>query len=159
MFIHQSLWVPTGLLTTTLQCVGNHLLNVYILLIKTKWGCCKAVWRSAVYLLSFLPPKADPKRRRLSLIKNDGWKGHSGKSEYATQKEAQKIRVIQQSQGESGGMGCFRAAFLICIHLVQFQVILLLLLAFTSSNGYGWWQFLESPEELHLWPLLWSFPE
>lgn len=47
--------------------------------------------------LSFLPPKADPKRRGLSFIKNDGRKGHAGKSEHATQEEAQKVRVIQQS--------------------------------------------------------------
>lgn len=43
------------------------------------------------------PPKADPKRRGLSLLKTDGWKGHAGKPEFATQEEAQKIRLVQQS--------------------------------------------------------------
>lgn len=109
MFIHQAL---SG--NRSSQCVKNHLWNVDALLIRTSWGCCNVVWCSAVYLLAFPPPKADPKRRRLSLSKNDGWEGHSNKSEYATQKEAQKI---QQSQGESGGKDRARAADVICIQL------------------------------------------
>lgn len=37
---------------------------------------------------------AEPKRWRLSFIKNDRWKGHAGKPEYATQEKAQKVRLI-----------------------------------------------------------------
>lgn len=31
--------------------------------------------------------------------------------------------------------------------------------AYPAADCYGWWQLPESPEEFHLWSLLWSFPE
>jgi len=61
----------------------------------------------ACRLLPCLSSKADTERRGLSFIKNDGWKGPAGKPEYATQEEAQKSRVVQQS--ESGGKHGYKA--------------------------------------------------
>lgn len=42
---------------------------------------------------------------------------------------------------------------------VRFPLIMLILKAFSASTWYGWRWLLESPEELHLWSLLWSFSE
>ena len=135
-------------------CICEEVFAVWLL---SQW---QTVWCTAVNLLPLFPPKADPKRRRLSLVENDGWKRHAGEPEYATQEEAQKISVSQQS--ESGGKESYWASIHGSANIycsAHFELIVFLLSAFTSSNGYGRWQFLESPEELHLWPLLWSFPE
>lgn len=79
-----------------------------------------AGWFSRVHILPFFTSKAHQKRWRLSLIKDDGWKRHPGKPEYAAQEEAQKIGVIHQSKGEGGGRDSFKPALLLLIHLLHF---------------------------------------